>query len=102
MCVCVFVNVRVRECVRACVNMHVHVREGACARRCVCVKVCVRNRRRTGGTAATERGTSRHARPDGPRGDVILTETLVQNDTAGGNGTANRTLHQAVLGSLMG
>ena len=38
----------------------------------------------------------------GPRGDFILAETLVQNGTAGNNGTAGGILNQPVLGLLVG
>ena len=37
-----------------------------------------------------------------PRGGFIPAETLVQNSTAGDNGTAGGTLSQPVLGFLVG
>ena len=37
-----------------------------------------------------------------PIGGFIPAESLVQNGTTGGNGTAGGTLHQPVLGFLLG
>ena len=38
----------------------------------------------------------------GPRAGFLLPESLVQNGTAGDNGTAGGTLNQPVLGFLVG